>query len=262
MQTLRSFFESEFGQRKALDKFFDAWEGPPWPLDKQLLRLYDASRTAFDPSSDADDAFPSFETIYDMLRSPAWNAFRNRNSGEAWSARQTFEIIKNEFTDFSWDGPINLPNFRASGTEARLESCLLKMQGIKPKKDFPLMIVSKFLHFYNPSLFPIYDTWMIWNKVLNGRFRADYRDFCAREGIPKSIATGEDTAEWLVHYMNLASSLLSAAHGSFMQVFVEWLAQQPGVDLARHTFDPATLYATAFEFTIVGATAAELSTAA
>jgi hypothetical protein len=56
---------------------------------------------------------------------------------------------------------------------------------------------------------PIYDTWMIWNKVLNGRFRADYRDYCESKKIPKTIATGEDTAEWYVHYMNLASPLLS-----------------------------------------------------
>lgn len=261
MQTLRTFFENESCQRKALDGFFDAWEGS-WPLDEHTLALYDASLTAFDPASSPEDAFRSFEIIYDMLRSRAWGgAFRSRISGEAWSSRQTFETIKNEVTEFSWRGPVNLLNFRKSGTGDRLDSCLLKMQGIKPKKHYPLMTVSKFLHFYNPSLFPIYDTWMIWNKVLNGRFKADYRDFWEREGISKAIATGEDTAEWLRHYINLASSLLSAAHVSFMQVFVEWLAQQPGVALARHTFDPATLYATAFEFTIVGATAAELSTA-
>ena len=32
------------------------------------------------------------------------------------------------------------------------------------------MPVSKFLHFYNPGLFPIYDTEMIFNKVLK-RFK-------------------------------------------------------------------------------------------
>ena len=259
MQTLRSFFENESWQRKALDGFFDAWEGS-WPLDEQLLRLYDASRTAFDPDSNPDEALRSFEVIYDMLRSPAWGGvFRSRISGEAWSARQTFETVKREFVEFSWVGPINLLNFPKSGSALRLETRLLKMQGIKPKKSFPLMIVSKVLHFYNPSLFPIYDTWMIWNKVLNGRFKADYRAFCERERIPKNVGSdsADDTAVWLIHYMNLASSLLSAAHRNFMQVFVDWLAQQPGVDLRNRKFDPATLYATAFEFTVVGATAAE-----
>jgi hypothetical protein len=232
-----------------------------WPLDHELLRLYDASKIAFNPASKPEDAFRNFEFIYDALRSPVWNVFRRRSSEEAWSARQTFDTIKGEFPDFSWRGPVNLLNFPKSGTGVRLEARLLKMQGIKPKKDFPLMTVSKFLHFYNPSLFPIYDNWMIWNKVLNGRFKFDYRDFCERQNIPKHIANGEDTAEWLRHYMNLASSLLSAAHKDFMGVFVDWLAQQPGVVLTRHKFDAATLYATAFEFTVVGATAAELSTA-
>lgn len=47
-------------------------------------------------------------------------------------------------------------NLSKSGTERRLESLLEKMRGIKPKKDYPTMTVSKFLHFSNPQLFPIY----------------------------------------------------------------------------------------------------------
>lgn len=259
MQTLRTFFENESWHRKALDGFFDAWEGA-WPLDEHLLRLYDASRAAFDPNSNPNAALRSFEIIYDMLRSPAWGGvFRSRVAGEAWSARQTFDTLRSEFADFSWGGPISLLNFPTSGRGVRLESRLLKMQGIKPKKSFPLMIVSKVLHFYNPSLFPIYDTWMIWNKVLNGRFKADYRAFCERERVPRNVGSdsADDTAVWLIYYMNLASSLLLAAHKNFMQVFIDWLARQPGVDFRSRKFDPTTLYATAFEFTIVGATAAE-----
>src|SRR5271157_1459898 len=158
-----------------------------------------------------------------MLRSPAWGGvFRSRISGEAWSARQTFEAVKREFVEFSWVGPINLPNFPKSGSALRLETSLLKTQGIKPKKSFPLMIVSKVLHFYNPSLFPIYDTWMIWNKVLNGRFKADYRAFCERERIPKNVGSdsADDTAVWLIHYMNLASTQVCLEFISELFVFV------------------------------------------
>jgi hypothetical protein len=66
----------------------------------------------------------------------------------------------------------------------------------------------------------------------------------------------EDTAAFLRYYMDWASSLLLVAHEGFMQVFVEWLEKQPGVELRQRTFDAATLYATAFEFTAIGATAA------
>lgn len=256
MQSLQSFFDAEYWQRKALSGYYDAWEGT-WPVDEQLLKLYDASSIAFDPSSREKEAFHNFEIIYDALRSPVWNVFRRRSSEAVWSAEQTFKTITKAFGEFRWGGSINLLNFRNSGTGIRLESRLLTMQGIKPNKNFPLMTVSKFLHFFNPSLFPIYDNWMIWNKVLNGRFKADYRDFCERERIAKNIAMGEDTAEWLRHYMTLASSLLAAAHPKFMQTFVDWLGQQPGANLNARRFDAATLYATAFEFTIIGATAAE-----
>jgi hypothetical protein len=153
----------------------------------------------------------------------------------------------------SWGGPVSLLNFRKSGTALRLESCLAKMQGIKQKKHFPLMTVSKYLHFYNPELFPIYDNKMIWETVLNGRFKGDYREFCERERIPRHIACGEGTAKWLVYYMLLASDLLSIAHENFMQVFGDWLGEQPGTELPKRKFNPVTLYARAFEYTLVGA---------
>jgi hypothetical protein len=129
------------------------------------------------------------------------------------------------------------------------------MQGIKQKKVYPHMAVSQFLHFYNPSLFPIYDVEAIWKKVLS-RFEDDFRDFCQSESIPYAEAINDDSASFLLYYMRWASSLLSVAHGTFMQVFVEWLERQPGVELRRRQFHAATLYATAFEFTVIGAAAA------
>ena len=147
-----------------------------------------------------------------------------------------------------------LPDFLNSGTGPFLEST--KMQGIKPKRGYPTMAVSKFLHFYNPSLFPIYDSEAIWEGVFMGRFRNDFREFCRTADIPYEAVIQQGTATFLRAYMDWASSLLSFAHGSFMQVFVEWLEGQPGVGLRQLTFDASTLYATAFEFTAIGATAA------
>jgi hypothetical protein len=72
-----------------------------------------------------------------MLRSPVWNVFRRRSSEPVWSAQQTFETIRAEFADFAWGGHVNLLNFRNSGLGVRLESRLLKMQGIKLNKNFP-----------------------------------------------------------------------------------------------------------------------------
>ncbi len=247
-QTLGSYFESADQQLRALNALGD------W-FDPRELDLYDASKCAFDPSSStsADEASRCFNKIYDELASPRWNVFRPQSPADCWPPQRIFETVKREFAEFPWGGCVNLLNFRKSGTGLRLESCLAKMQGIKPKQHFPLMTVSKFLHFYNPELFPIYDNKGIWEKVLNRRFKNDYREFCERERIPHHIAWGEDTATWLRDYMLLASDLLSVGHESFMQVFTDWLKEQPGTELPTRRFDPITLYARAFEYTALGA---------
>jgi hypothetical protein len=253
---LRSYFESETQQRRALDALFSPWGGF-WEVSKSL-ELYEASQCAFDPSSNADEAFRSFEKIYAELARSHWNVFRSPQAGAArWTPRQVFDAIDGGFEEFSWRGPVNLLNFPKSEAGPRLEACLAKMRGIKQKKDYPLMTVSKFLHFYNPALFPIYDTAVIWNKVFS-RFKNDFREFCEREEMQNAYrcAMKEDTVTFLGDYMRWASSLLSVAHGSYMQVFIDWLAKEPGTELSKRGFDVTTLHATAFEFTAIGATAA------
>jgi len=128
---------------------------------------------------------------------------------------------------------------------------------MKPKQGYPIMTVSKFLHFYNPALFPVYDTEYIYYKVLAGYFKSDFRDFCDRDRLPYTIFMNKDTVDFLPAYMRWAASFLSVAHSSFMQVCAEWLAEQPGANLDRRKFDPTTLYARAFEYTAIGAAKAE-----
>ena len=98
---------------------------------------------------------------------------------------------------------------------------------------------------------------MIYDKVFNGYFKSDFRDFCDRETLPYRVFMNEDTVDFYPAYMRWASSFLSVAHGSFMQVFTDWLAEQPGADLSRRKFDPTTLDARAFEYTAVGAAKAQ-----
>jgi hypothetical protein len=105
-------------------------------------------------------------------------------------------------------------------------------------------------------LFPIYDEKVIWNKVLFGRFKNDFLEFRDREKIPRDSATEEETENWLRFYMRFASDLMSVKHATFMQVFVDWLDKQPGTELSKRRFDVTALYATAFEFTAIGAAAA------
>jgi hypothetical protein len=120
------------------------------------------------------------------------------------------------------------------------------MREIKPNADFPTMAVAKFLHPYNPALFPIYDTKVIWNKVLGGCFRKEFNQFCSMSNLPYSAT--KDSAELLRSYMCWAGSLVASAP-KFMDIFVDWLGKQPG----GATKTPSRLYSTAFEFTVIGA---------
>jgi hypothetical protein len=233
----------------------DAVAREGWLDPGRNLDFYEETWRAFDPSSGADEAFRAFENIYGELKGPTWQVFRSRKKNpDYWKARQVFETINREFPEFSWRSTINLLSLPQSGAGPSLETALIRMRGIKPSRYYPFMTVSKFLHFYNPALFPIYDNAVIWEKVFRG-FRNDFRDFCAGANIPYEIAMKDDTGKFLHYYALWASSLLSAAHGKFMQVFVDWLDAQSGTRLSARRFDPATLYATAFEFTVVGAAA-------
>jgi hypothetical protein len=251
-QTLLSFFQTTQDQRRALSAFFDTWGGP-WSLSEQLLDHYEASRCAFDPPSSADKAFQAFVEIYDELKGPNWQVFRPFSpERDCWPPQQIFETINREFSEFSWRGPINLLTLPKSGARHRLQSSLSKMRGIKPNSGYPHMTVSKFLHFFNPGLFPIYDNAVIWERVFR-RFRNDFREFCVSSSIPYEKAINDDTEAFLIYYIDWASSVLSGAHETFMKVFVDWLGEQPGADLHLRMFDPASLCATAFEIAAIGA---------
>lgn len=247
--TLSSYFETASQQRRALEAVTQAG----WLSPSGNLKLYDDSYRAFNASLTSGEALPSFENIYNELSGPGWQVFRSPQSGASrWSAQQVFETLNREFPEYSWGSSVNLSNFQQIEYYACLKSSLDTMQGIKQKQGYPHMAASKFLHFYNPSLFPIYDYKVIWKKVFK-RFADDFQDFCQSKNISYPEAINDDTASFLIHYMRWASSLLSAAHGTFMQVFVEWLEEQPGVELHQSQFDAVTLYATAFEFTAIGA---------
>jgi hypothetical protein len=131
-----------------------------------------------------------------------------------------------------------------------LASGLSAMAGLKQNTGFPMMAVSKFLHFYNPNLFPIYDREIIEGLVLV-RFKSDYRLHQSNSG----LSAREETPEALLCYYSWAAALMASAHPGFMQTFVDWLSQELpprkfgglGSNVLRQ------LCATAFEFTVIGA---------
>ncbi|MGD0694463.1 MAG: hypothetical protein ABSB82_06370 [Terriglobia bacterium] len=247
-EQLRVYFETERGQIAALEAAKrNAWLDP---LDN--IVLYTLSRCAFDAELPKEDACRCFENIYYRLTEGRWGAFRPAPRAQCWRADKIFETTKKEFQGLSRTSPVNLLNFEREGTEQSLKSGLAKMQDIKPKRGYPIMTVSKFLHVYNPGLFPIYDTAVIWNRVCNGRFKNDYREFGRREKIPDKVWFGDSTLDFIPYYMRWASSLVSTAHQQFMHIFAEWFEHQC-FGIVNKQLELTTLYATAFEFTLIGA---------
>lgn len=249
---LSAYFDAE-GQQRALEAYARFAFAPEkgWHLEDKV-KLYDASRRAFEPTLSPGDTLSEFRKIYEALFRPAraggWGVGRN-SSGPCWSIEKTFETIKSEFHLFRWGGPITLASFHTSNGHAALLSRLAKLKGLKPVSNYPVMAVSKFLHFYNPELFPIYDKEVIWDGVFRC-FRRDFKEFCYTSGLDYEY---EDTASFYCKYILWANSLLAHAHSNFMAAFATWLRKQPGAGLNSRTFDASTLYATAFEFASIGA---------
>jgi len=250
-QSVQNYFGSEEAQKRALRACCHFLCAIDWAVSDRL-RLYDDSRHAFDPAVPADDALKCFRQIYDELvrppRAGGWGIARNA-SGPLWTAEKTFEFLKAEFSNLPWGGPVNLINFQ--NIQTTLLSSLEKMKSFKPLKssEWPTMAISKVLHFYNAELFPVYDNAVIDQKVLK-RFKNEFKDFCLAFSPPWNW---ENTPTFYRNYMGWGAYLLGAAHARFMEVFAEWLAKQPGADLSKRHFDAKRLFATAYEYTLIGA---------
>ena len=250
---LRDYFLPE-GQQRALAAYGRFACGKGWTIQEKI-DLYESSCCAFGAAMGEDDAFRAFENIYKNLAG-GWQVFRPDSPIVCWPSRQIFKTIQNEFKEFAWGGTLDLSNFMSSGKQEPLLLKLAKMEGIKSNKGYPVMAVSKFLHFYNPGLFPIYDYQVIWRKVFK-RFKGEFKEFCFASKLPYNT---EETGVFLRNYVCWASYLIGEAHPPrFMEAFVEWLGKQPGCKLPEGKFDARSLFATAFEFTAIGAANADLS---
>jgi hypothetical protein len=244
-------FPKREAQERALSACRDFLGAKDWAVGERL-DLYEISRRSFDVKLSAAEAMALFRQIYDQLVRPAhgggWGIGRNA-AGPLWTAEQTFQNLKAGLSGFSWGGPVDLLNFRNGNGQSGLLPSLERMRGLKPVADWPTMAVSKVLHFYNAELFPVYDSEVIWKEVLT-RFKPEFRDFCLAFSRPWDFG---DTPTFYRNYMSWGAYLLGDAHPQFMKVFEGWLAKQQGANLPSRTFDASRLFATAYEYTIIGA---------
>jgi hypothetical protein len=160
-----------------------------------------------------------------------------------------YGMMKTELADFRWGGPVSLLSFHTSGVLAEFLVRLEKFRELKSIDGFPVMAVSKFLHPYNPELFPVYDNAVIKDEVLPA-LRTEFRAFCVESKLQRVVG---NTSTFYASYMCWGSYLLALAHPRFMQAFADWLDKQQASELAARGLDGTRLQATAYEFTIIGA---------
>ncbi len=122
------------------------------------------------------------------------------------------------------------------------------MELVKRVGEYPHMAASKFLHFYNPMLFPIYDNAVIWERVLHGAFLPEWKVVCREYG----IKVWEPSEEFLKTYYCWASEVMKVADPAIMVAFEKrfMAAVEPDGVAPMQTNQ---YYGAAFEYLFMGA---------
>ena len=129
------------------------------------------------------------------------------------------------------------------------------MENIKQLKrqTYPVMPVAKFSHFFNPKLFPIYDTKYVCGTVLHRAFKEDWNAFIRRSDLSSLTLSGKEGVQYALWWILWGREMIHHRHPSLMERFAEWLllkSNDVGDDLREEL---PTYFATAFEFIAIGA---------
>jgi hypothetical protein len=112
------------------------------------------------------------------------------------------------------------------------------------------MAVSKFLHFFNPRLFVIWDREVILGKVyrvFRDDWNAAYRDI--------KVEADDKMMKFYLAYLLWAAKAIAEAGDDLMEDFATWFAKTVKAPDCRD--EMVGFYATAFEFIAIGSTLLE-----
>ncbi len=216
------------------------------------LDLYLLCRRAFSDAGDEAELLSAFSHVHASL-AKYWQVFRPRGPGSQGSPQALFAILRASAPTFGMRSGTRLRTLRP---EQRVEvwSFFLALREIKANKGFPTMAASKFAHFFNPDLFPIYDTEVVWNQVF-ARFQPEFDAFCRDQGHAGNV----EGAQWLANYVSWAAHLIQGLDASARDEFADWMkGQAPGhAALDNGSSIAHELDACLFEFAAIGAAAIE-----
>lgn len=220
--------------------------------------MYRLAERAFDPAQPYPDLF---EQIYAELRS-YWQVFRG---GKGWTPDQVFDTLVSPACQLCSRTNLDLVKIQKGSEIERVWRCLSAMKGIKILRSGKIsaMAVSKFLHFFNPGLFPIYDRKVIGQRAMpsfneemkqsRGKWQGKLTD------VQNDSAFAHGLGEYLA-YTLFASDCFSDVNASasmaiFAQAFDKMVKEEDrGAEAPRgiHRY-----FATAFEFALIGSSSLE-----
>lgn len=253
MPSLASYIENLDQARNALLRYGQFAESQNWSIRESKLHLYRRAKIAFGASSIDRDRPMAFESIYSSLQA-YWQVFRG--SPEHWSEERIYDVLSQRCTATSRMSDMSLAtdlirNPHAATIVAHLEF----LRKLKIVRYYPTMAVSKFSHFFNPALFPIYDDTFISKKVIHGVFRQEWNSFVPQT--PPGLISDDNDGIWDAYYwIAWASEIIRRRHPDLMTYFSEWFVEETKTaddDIDDLRIDLRTYYATAFEFIAIGA---------
>ncbi len=214
----------EYFQRKGIDRalkhypIFAAEHN--WKFDDHLI-FYRQAADAFEPLNgqlDMRKRRRAFDFIYDGLKA-RWQVFRRAQG--YWTAQQVFDTLTlNPACQACGHAQaLSLLTLDNNASRKAVAACLSAVKEIKvlSSGQTSAMTICKFLHFFNPSLFPIYDDWAIHQKVLT-TFKNDWQGFRAR--------VDDTDIDVVYRYVLWASTIMHTADTSLMPTFVNWFEQR------------------------------------
>lgn len=253
---LAHYFESIKGATTALKAYSDLAAKRGWDIPDKL-RLYRLAKSAFDPKAERREAQAAFKDIYESLRK-YWQVFRGAST--YWMPAQVWGTLMSKCGPCSMSAAVTLHSDLEKPSGALLlKQHLETMQNIKAGKYYPTMPVAKFSHFFNPTLFPIYDTALVYNTVLTGAFKNDWKSFTDdlwEARLPSLDLVGKSGIWWAFAWIIWGSDMIRRNHPDLMGRFAGWFVRESeGEDSLLKEI--SSYYATAFEFIAIGAASLE-----
>jgi len=197
------------------DKVLEEYPWDKWLIGEKVW-LYACCAASLDHNNQN-----TFECVFNWLKSH-WQVFRPKSDQDHWQSERIWDELIALNTEFPQSRQLTLLSISCEDIPM-LRECIERLTGIKKNALTPIMAISKFLHFYNPRLFPIFDGAFIRKQVLK-IFTEEWSGFDFHYDLTQFKDNNE--IRDYIKYIFWASSLLKKTDDQFAGVVSDFLKCQ------------------------------------